>query len=118
MHGCPITILITICRCSVCGQLCIRCLACTHAMNMPSPIACLVYLQLDCVLVRMVGHANFLHAALTHAGLSLLRPKVFTLRKRLESYMRQLVSSARSISAVNASYYAARFRRAMRKVFI
>lgn len=44
--------------------------------------------------------------------------QAYTVRKRLESYMRRLVSSAQAISAVSPSFYATRFRAAMKKVFL
>lgn len=44
--------------------------------------------------------------------------QAYTVKKRLESYMRRLVSSANAISAVGPGFYAARFRRAMKKVFL
>lgn len=44
--------------------------------------------------------------------------QAYTAKKRLESYMRRLVSSAHSISAVSPTFYAGRFRAAMKKVFV
>jgi hypothetical protein len=40
------------------------------------------------------------------------------MKKRLESYMRRMVSSAYAISAVSPSFYATRFRKAMKKVLL
>lgn len=42
----------------------------------------------------------------------------YTLRKRLESSLRRLTASANAISAVAPSFYAARFRKYLSKVFV
>lgn len=39
------------------------------------------------------------------------------MKKRLEGYLRRMVSSAHAISAVGPSFYAARFRKVMKRVF-
>jgi hypothetical protein len=57
--------------------------------------------------IRCLLHSN------THFYL-----QAYTVKKRLESYMRRLVSSAHAISAVSPGFYAARFRAAMKKLFV
>jgi hypothetical protein len=44
--------------------------------------------------------------------------QAYTLRKRLESAVKRLAASAGSISSVAPAFYAARFRKAMARVFV